>query len=124
MGKWVYLIMGGAVGTVARYVLAGAVTQRLGTGFPWGTMAVNLTGCFVVGFLDVLFEKKFLLSPNYRILLMTGFCAAFTTFSTLILETSQLLKANQFLYAFGNIMVSLVVGFIAFKFGTAIAELL
>lgn len=110
------------MGTVSRYGLAGVVSQRMGAVFPWGTVAVNITGCLVIGFLDILFEKKFLLSPNYRILLMTGFCGAFTTFSTLMLETSNLLKENEFLYAFGNVMISLLVGFAAFKLGALIAE--
>ncbi len=122
MEKWIYLIVGGIVGTVSRYVMAGAVAQRMGAGFPWGTVAVNLTGCLVIGFLDVLFEKKFMLSPNMRILLMTGFCGAFTTFSTLILETSNLLRENEFLYAFGNVMISFGIGFAAFKLGAVIAE--
>ncbi|MEI8012278.1 MAG: fluoride efflux transporter CrcB [Candidatus Omnitrophota bacterium] len=122
MEKWLYLIIGGSVGTVSRYVMAGVITQRVGTAFPWGTVAVNLTGCFVIGFLDVLFEKKFMLNTNMRIVLMTGFCGAFTTFSTLILETSDLLKNNQFLHAFGNVMVSFIVGFTAFKLGAVLAR--
>lgn len=124
MEKWVYLIIGGMVGTVSRYGLAGFVSARMGGSFPWGTLAVNLVGCFVVGFLDVLFEKKFLLSPNYRLLLMTGFCGAFTTFSTLILETSNLLKENEFFYVFGNVVISLALGFALFKLGAVIAELI
>jgi len=124
MEKWIYLLIGGLVGTASRYGLAGVVSQRMGAGFPWGTLTVNLTGCLVIGFLDVIFEKKFLISPNYRILLMTGFCGAFTTFSTLMLETSNLLKENEFVYALGNVLVSFVVGFVAFKLGAIIAELL
>jgi len=122
MEKWIYLLLGGLVGTASRYGLAGVVSQKMGAGFPWGTMAVNITGCFVIGFLDVIFEKKFLMSPNYRILLMTGFCGAFTTFSTLMLETSNLLKENEFMYAFGNVAISFVIGFAAFKIGAVIAE--
>ena len=124
MEKWIYLIVGGIVGTASRYSLAGFVSQKMGAGFPWGTMAVNVIGCLVIGFLDILFEKKFLLSPNYRILLMTGFCGAFTTFSTLMLETSSLLKENEFLYAFGNVIISFGIGFAAFKLGAVIAELI
>lgn len=122
MEKWAFLIIGGIVGTVSRYGLAGVVSHKMVGIFPWGTMAVNITGCLVVGFLDVLFEKKFLLSPQYRILLMTGFCGAFTTFSTLILETSNLLKENQYMNAFGNVMISFCLGFAAFKIGSLIAE--
>ena len=124
MEKWLYLIIGGIIGTASRYGMAGFVSQRLGTGFPWGTIAVNITGCLIVGFLDILFERKFLLSPQWRLLLMTGFCGAFTTFSTLMLETSNLLKENELLYAFGNVIISFGVGFAAFKLGAFIAELL
>ena len=124
MSKWLYLIGGGIVGTVSRYALTGLVSQKMGAAFPWGTIVVNITGCFAVGFLDILAEKKFLLSPNYRILLMTGFCGAFTTFSTFMLETSNLLKNNEFLHAFGNVLISLLVGFAAFKLGAVIAEVI
>ncbi|MBF0484189.1 MAG: fluoride efflux transporter CrcB [Candidatus Omnitrophica bacterium] len=122
MIKWIYLIIGGIVGTASRYSLAGFVQEKCVTTFPWGTLSVNLIGCLIVGFLDVLFEKKFLLSINARILLMTGFCGAFTTFSTLILETSNLIKSNQITYALGNILISFVFGFAAFKLGAVIAE--
>jgi fluoride exporter len=124
MEKWIYLLIGGLVGTASRYGLAGVISQKIGVGFPWGTMVVNLTGCLVIGFLDVIFEEKFLMSPNYRILLMTGFCGAFTTFSTLMLETSNLLKENEYLYAFGNVAISFVIGFAAFKLGAVIAKLI
>ena len=124
MEKWLYLIAGGIVGTLARYVLAGVIDHRTGSPFPWGTLAVNVIGCLVIGFLDVILEKKFVLGLNYRLLLMTGFCGAFTTFSTLILDTAHLLKTNQFMVAFGNVMVSFAIGFAAFKLGTLIAEML
>jgi len=124
MEKWLYLIAGGAVGTVSRYVLTGVVSQKMGTGFPCGTLAVNLVGCFVISFLDVIFEKKFQLNHHYRILLMTGFCGAFTTFSAIMLETSDLLKGNQYFLALGNILLSVILGFMFFKFGAAMAEIL
>lgn len=124
MEKWIFLVIGGALGTLSRYGLSGVVSQKFGVLFPWGTLAVNLTGCFVVGFLDVLFERKFLMGPGIRVFLLAGFCAAFTTFSTLILETANLLKDNQFLYAFGNVMGSVCVGLLAFKLGMVLAELI
>lgn len=122
MEKWIYLLLGGAVGTASRFLLAGAVAQRMGTSFPWGTLAVNLAGCFVIGFLDVIFERKFLVIHNYRILLMTGFCGAFTTLSSVMLETSDLMKEGQPGYAVGNIVLTIVLGFTVFKCGAALAE--
>ena len=124
MEKWLYLIGGGILGTVARYVLAGAVYQKMGTDFPYGTLLVNLIGCFFIGFLDAVFEKKFLLGPNLRILLMAGFCGAFTTFSTFMLETAHLIKDGESWHAFGNVMLSVVVGFIAFRFGVLLGEII
>ena len=87
MLKFLNLVIGGAAGTVARYLLSGAVYKFLGTSFPYGTLIVNISGCFILGVLAALSEKKFMLGPDLRILLMIGFCGAFTTFSTLIFET-------------------------------------
>jgi len=68
MEKWFYLIGGGILGTLARYVLAGVVYQKVGTNFPYGTLIVNLIGCFLVGLFDTIFQERFLFSPTLRIL--------------------------------------------------------
>ena len=96
MDKWVNLGIGSLAGGFSRYVLAGAVHKVSGAGFPYGTMAVNLSGCLIIGFLDTLAEEKFALDPGARLLLMTGFCGAFTTFSTLNLETAHLMQNGEF----------------------------
>jgi CrcB protein len=124
MQKFLYLAIGGVAGTFARYLLTGALSLRAGTFFPWGTVAVNLCGCFLIGFLDVFLQKKFFLGPNGRVLLLSGFCAAFTTFSTLLLESSNLLKSHSYFYAFGNIALSLGAGFVLLRIGAGLAELL
>ncbi|MFA4984812.1 MAG: fluoride efflux transporter CrcB [Candidatus Omnitrophota bacterium] len=90
MIKFVNLIIGGAAGASARYLLSGAVYRLAGTGFPYGTLAVNSAGCFILGFLATLAEKKFILGPQARLLLMVGFCGAFTTFSTSSLSLTVL----------------------------------
>lgn len=117
MAKWAYLVLGGAVGTVCRYVLSGVVYQGLGANFPYGTLIVNLFGCFIVGLLSVLSDEKFLLTPEVRILLMAGFCGAFTTFSTFILETGNLAKDGEMIKALGNVVLSVVAGFLVFRLG-------
>ena len=124
MTKWLNLILGGVTGTVARYVLAGAVYQMLGTSFPYGTLVVNLTGCFAIGFLAALAEEKLLLSPEARMLLMVGFCGAFTTFSTFMLETANLMKDGEMAKAFVNVAASVVIGFVVFRLGMLAADLL
>ena len=124
MEKWIYLIIGGAVGTLARYILTGNIYEKISTTFPYGTLAVNLLGCFLVGFFDVLFEEKFLLGPNIRIFLTVGFCGAFTTFSTLILETSNLIKDGQTWPAFANVLLSVTLGFVVFRLGILLGKLI
>jgi CrcB protein len=124
MEKWFYLIGGGILGTLARYILAGAVYQKVGTDFPYGTMAVNLIACFLVGFFDTIFQQKFLLSPILRIFLMAGFCGAFSTFSTFMLETANLMRDGETLRAFLNVILSVIIGFIVFRLGVLLGEII
>lgn len=116
--KWLGLAAGSLAGGFARYFLAGAVYGALGARFPYGTIVVNLSGCFLIGLLNSLAEDKFLLGTEARLLLMAGFCGAFTTFSTFMLETSNLVKDGQWTYALANILVSVVLGFALFRAGS------
>jgi len=113
----VYLVVGGALGTVSRYWLAGAIHESAGHSFPYGTLAVNALGCFVIGVLASMGQGKFHTVPEIRLFFMVGFCGAFTTFSSLILETDHLFKSGQMLHAYGNILISLAAGFAAFALG-------
>jgi len=124
MMKFVNLVIGGAAGTVARYLLGGAVYRFTGTNFPYGTLVVNIGGCFILGVLAALSDKKFMLSPDARLLLMIGFCGAFTTFSTLIFETDSLVRNGQMIRAFGNVFASIILGFLLFRVGTFIGEII
>jgi len=124
MEKWFYLIGGGILGTLARYVLAGFVYQKIGTDFPYGTLIVNLIGCFLIGFFDTIFQEKLLFSPAMRIFLMVGFCGAFTTFSTFMLETGNLIRDGEMLRAFLNVMISVILGFIVFRLGILLGEII
>jgi len=124
MIKFINLVIGGAAGTIARYLLAGAVYRFTGTGFPYGTLIVNISGCFILGFLASLSDKKFMLGPDARLLLMIGFCGAYTTFSTLIFETDNLVRNGQAIRAFTNIFASIILGFILFRIGTFIGEII
>lgn len=117
MSKIIGLAAGTLVGGFCRYWLAGTIYGLMGVQFPYGTLVVNLAGCFAIGLLNALAEMKWLLGPEARILLMTGFCGAFTTFSTFMLETSNLLKDGEALRALINIAGSLIGGFILFRLG-------
>ena len=124
MIKFLNLVIGGAVGTVARYLLAGFVYRLAGTSFPYGTLIVNVSGCFILGFLASLADKKFVLGPDARVLLMIGFCGAFTTFSTLIFESDNLVRNGQVIKAFINILISVVLGFILYRVGSLLGEII
>jgi len=117
MLSWTYLAVGGLAGVFCRYTLAAAIYKKVGSGFPSGTLIVNLTGCLLIGFFNSLAEEKLWLGPGGRLLLMTGFCGAYTTFSTLILETSNLMNDGDFGWALLNLTLSVVIGFILFRLG-------
>ena len=124
MDKYLYLMAGGVIGTLARYMVVGIAYQKIGTGFPYGTFLVNLIGCFCMGFFDVLVQKEIVLAPQLRLLLMAGFCGAFTTFSSFILDSYNLIKCGETLRAFANVMGSVALGFIVFRLGIWLGELI
>jgi CrcB protein len=86
-------------GTLARYALQGLVQRLFNASFPWGTVAVNLLGCFAFGVVWSLAEERLLISGQTRTILLVGFMGAFTTFSTFAFETSELLRDSQWLLA-------------------------
>ena len=124
MATVLYLGIGTLAGGFCRYFLAGFVYRIFGTTFPYGTLAVNLVGCFIIGFLSAIAEEKFFLGPNGRLLLMIGFCGAFTTFSTFMLETGNLIKDGEISRAFLNVAVSLIIGFVVFRLGILIGDII
>jgi len=117
-------MVGGVTGTLARYMLTGTVYAVFGSSFPYGTFVVNIIGCFIIGFLAAVAEEKFLLGPNARLLLMVGFCGAFTTFSTFMFETANLMRDGQTLRAFVNVAGSVIVGFLCLRLGFLFGEIL
>jgi CrcB protein len=121
--KLAWLSLAGALGTLARYGLAGFVQRIDGSSFPWGTVAVNLIGCFIAGWLYVMFENRWAVSGETRTIVLVGFMGAFTTFSAMILETGVLLRSTDWMYAAGNIALQNVVGFISLWAGMVLARM-
>jgi len=121
--KLAWLSLAGALGTLARYGLAGLVHRIDGSSFPWGTVAVNLIGCFIAGWLYVMFENRWPVSGETRTIILVGFMGAFTTFSAMILETGVLLRSTEWLYAAANIALQNGVGFISLWAGMTLARM-
>jgi CrcB protein len=116
------LALAGAVGTLARYWLGGVVQRLCGESFPWGTLVINVSGCLLFGFVWVLAEDRLLLSPQTRIVILTGFMGAFTTFSTYAFETTQMLADSEWLRAAGNLALQNVLGLAAVLLGFAVGR--
>ena len=119
-----YLIIGigGFAGAVSRYILAMWIGQKWGRSFPLGTFVINVTGSFFIGLLMSLFTERFMVNPQWRLLLAVGFLGSYTTFSTLEYETGRLVKDGEWLIALINVILSVIVGFIALKLGELIAK--
>lgn len=113
----------GAIGTLARYFLGGFVQRVSGGVFPWGTFAVNMTGCLLFGVIWSLAEERLVISGETRAVFLVGFMGAFTTFSTFMFESSALLRDSQWALAFGNIALQNIVGIAALLIGLAIGRL-
>lgn len=114
--------LAGAVGTLARYGLAAAVQRLGGPAFPWGTLAVNLVGCLLFGLVVALSEGRAIISPQARLVLLTGFMGALTTFSTFAFDTTQLAQQSGWALAAANVVVQNSLGVAAILAGMAAGQ--
>ncbi len=116
--------LGGGVGSITRYLFYKWFAENLPYSFPWGTFLINLTGCFLIGLLYAVSEKTTLLSPQSRLLLITGLCGGFTTFSAFAFENLTLLRSGDNLYFLLYSIGSVVLGIAAVFAGIALIKLL
>ncbi|MCE5228370.1 fluoride efflux transporter CrcB [bacterium] len=124
MIKILLLALGGSLGTLARYGLSSFVNQVHGGPFPMGTLLVNITGCFVIGFLMELFQSKQVGTAELRGFATIGFLGAFTTFSTFSYETSSLFRVGHWRTGTANLAASVILGLAAVELGAATARAL
>ena len=109
--------LGGGVGSIFRYLTGLYVYKYLPASFPWGTLVVNVIGCFLIGLFMGLSERSQGLDPDWRFLFVVGFCGGFTTFSAFSMESISLLQNHQAMAAFLYIAASVVVGLSATMIG-------
>ena len=110
MKGWMWVALGGALGSLARWGLSGVVQRWSGTTFPWGTFAVNLLGSLLIGVVTALALERALVPPEARLFLVTGVLGGFTTFSALSYETFALLRDGQWPAALGYALGSVLAG--------------
>ena len=122
MSKIALIALAGALGTVCRYWLSGLTYDILGKDFPWGTWTVNILGCFLFGLVWILAEERGFLSAQARILILTGFMGAFTTFSTFIFESGGLASDAQWMRFALNVGGQNLVGLVALYLGASLGR--
>lgn len=124
MEQILYIAFLGALGCIARYFLSGWVYQLFGRGFPYGTLAVNVIGAFLIGLVMEFSLRSALVSPVLRVAITIGFLGGFTTFSTFSFETFRLLEEGAFLIAFFNVLFSVASCLACTWIGIAVARYL
>jgi CrcB protein len=100
------------------------IGQTWGRSFPLGTFVINVSGSFLIGLLMTLFAERYTVDPAWRLLFVVGFLGAYTTFSTFEYETGKLIKDSEWLFASMNVILSVVLGFVALKFGEVLAKII
>jgi CrcB protein len=126
MLSYLWIAIGGALGSVARFWFSGFVAERFGETFPLGTILVNVTGSFAIGFFATLTspDGRVLVSPSFRQFFMIGICGGYTTFSSFSLQTLNLAQDGEWLYAGLNVIFSVVFCLVAVWLGHLAATVL
>jgi|SRR5438270_5956292 len=124
MARFCWICLGGAAGTGARYLMSGWLLRALGPGFPWGTLAVNVLGSFLLGLIMQVALATDLISPTLRLGLTTGVMGGFTTYSTFNYETLQYLQQNDWLAGFANLAATVLACLAAGALGVLSGRLL
>ena len=120
---YIWVAVGGALGTTGLYWLSGLVAQLVGETFPWGTLLINVTGSFIIGFFAILTgpDGRVYVGSSARQFVMIGICGGYTTFSSFSLQTLNLMNDGEWFRAGGNIVLSVLLCLIAVWAGALLA---
>ncbi len=123
MTSYIWVAGGGALGSVARFWFSGVVARRFGETFPWGTLLVNVSGCFVIGFFATLTgpDGRWIVASSARQFVMIGICGGYTTFSSFSLQTLTLVRDGEWFRAGANVVLSVVLCLISVWLGHLMA---
>ena len=119
----IIVTIGGGLGSAARYLVSTWAAARFGAAFPYGTLIVNIVGCFIIGAFVTMTTERLIISPYWRLFVTVGIVGGFTTFSSFSYETMHLLQETDVLRAFYNVGLNVIVGFSATWLGIGLARL-
>ena len=122
MIRYLVVLIGGGVGSLARYAAASAIMTRFGGRFPLGTLVINVTGSFLIGFLMTMLTERFNLDPVWRLLLVVGFLGGYTTFSSFEWETYTAVREGALWNGMLNVLSSVMLGYVAVWLGVLLAR--
>ncbi|MGA2577783.1 MAG: fluoride efflux transporter CrcB [Bryobacteraceae bacterium] len=122
MIRYLVVVIGGGTGALVRYVAASAIMARFGGRFPLGTLVINVTGSFLIGFLMTMLTERFEFDPIWRLLLVVGFLGGYTTFSSLEWETYTAVRDGGLRIGMLNVVASVMLGYIAVWLGVMLAR--
>jgi CrcB protein len=123
MATYIWVAIGGAIGTIARYWCGGVAARLLGETFPWGTLFINILGSFIIGLFATLTgpDGRIFAGSDLRLFVLTGLCGGYTTFSAFSLQTLNLMNDGEWLRAGGNVMGSVLLCLVAVWLGHMLA---
>ena len=126
MLTYLYVALGGAIGSVARFAISGTIARGINEVFPWGTLIVNITGCFIIGFFAMLTgpNGRILVPPDVRQFFMVGICGGYTTFSSFSLQTLALAQGGDMRRAGFNVAASVTFCLVGVYLGSVAAAAL
>jgi len=116
------IMLGGSLGALMRFIVSSSVAEKFGNSFPYGTLAVNVLGSFIMGFLAMFLVERIGIDPLLRLGIFVGFLGAFTTFSTFSMETFNLLEQGDILRAVMNMFISVILSILAVWLGILLGK--